>query len=216
MFKKIITLIFLLILIIPIMGIKAQTTESVNHSHYVWRSLMIPGWGEYSLNEQKRGKLFVFTESLLWIGMRGSFFGSNVEKNTYKSIAMERGGISSGDKPRQFWIDIGNYDSREDFIAEHLRWRDFDAIEAYQDPEWDWNWTSKSDKKYFESKRVRSDRLLLMGKFFIGGIVLNHIVSGIDALYLSRRNSETVIQLSILPIHSLPDGRTYLSLSISF
>ena len=198
------------------MGIKAQTTESVKHSHYVWRSLMIPGWGEYSLNEQKRGKLFVFTESLLWIGMRGSFIGSNVEKNTYRSIAMERGGISSGDKPRQFWIDIGNYDSREDFIAEHLRWRDFDAIEAYQDPEWDWNWASKSDKKYFESKRVRSDRLLLMGKFFIGGIVLNHIVSGIDALYLSRRNSETVIQFSILPGHSLSDGRTYLNLSISF
>ena len=214
--KKIITFIFILILITPITGIKAQTTEAGEHSHYVWRSLMIPGWGEYSLNEQKRGNFFVFTESLLWIGMGGSFLGSNLEKNTYEAIAMEHGGISSGDKPRQFWIDIGNYDSREDFIAEHLRWRDFDAIETYEDPEWDWNWVSKSDKKYFESKRVRSDRLLLMGKFFIGGIVLNHIISGIDALYLSRKNSENGIQFSIFPIHSLPDGRIFLNLSVSF
>ena len=106
--KKIITFIFILLLITPITGIKAQTTDSGGHSHYVWRSLMIPGWGEYSLNEHKRGKLFIFTESLLWIGMGGSFLGSNLEKNTYEAIAMEHGGITSGDKPRQFWIDIGN------------------------------------------------------------------------------------------------------------
>ena len=128
---------------------------------------------------------------------------------------MEHGGISSGDKPRQFWIDIGNYDSREDFIAEHLRWRDFDAIETYEDQECDWSWVSKSDKKYFESKRVRSDRLLLMGNFFIGGIVLNHIISVNDAIYHSRKNSENGIQFSIFPIHSLPDGRIYLNLSVS-
>ena len=74
--KKIIAFIFILVLITPITVIKAQTADSEGHSHYVWRSLMIPGWGEYSLNEQKRGKLFIFTESLLWIGMGGSFLGS--------------------------------------------------------------------------------------------------------------------------------------------
>ena len=213
--KKIITFILLLILITPITEIKAQTTGKGDYPHYVWRSLVIPGWGEYSLNEKKRGKLFIITESLLWIGMGGSFLGSNLEKNTYESIAMKHGGISSGDKPRQFWIDIGFYDSREYFIAEHLRWRDFDAVEAYEDPEWDWNWDSKSNKEYFESKRIRSDRLLLMGKFFIGGIVLNHIISGIDALYLSRKHSENEIQFSISPINSLPDGKIYLNLSVS-
>ena len=93
--KKILTFIFILILITPITGIKVQTTEAGEHSHYVWRSLMIPGWGEYSLNEQKRGKLFVFTESLLWIGMGGSFLGSNLEKNTYEAID-----LSSGEKVR--------------------------------------------------------------------------------------------------------------------
>ena len=216
MVKKIITYICLFNLIIPFTGITAQKVEEKSSSHYVWRSLMIPGWGEYSLNEQKRGKLFVITESLIWIGMGGSFLGSNLEKNTYEAIAMEHGGISPGDKPRQFWIDIGNYDSREDFITEHLRWRDFDAVAAYEDPQWNWHWNSDSQQDKFESKRVRSDRLLLMGKFLIGGIVLNHIISGIDVLYLSRKLSGNEIQFSIFPINPSPEGSVHFNLSFSF
>ncbi|MDP6685095.1 MAG: hypothetical protein QGH24_04035 [Candidatus Marinimicrobia bacterium] len=215
MVKKNITYLFIFSLIVPFTGIPGQTDGEQSTSHYVWRSLMIPGWGEYSLNEPKRGKIFVVTETLLWIGMGGSFLGAELEENTYEAIAREHGEISPGEKPRQFWVDIGNYDSREDFITEHLRWRDFDAVSAYEDPQWDWNWDSDSQQEIFESKRVRSDKLLLMGKFFIGGIVLNHIISGIDALYLSRKHSGSEIHLSFRPVQISMD-EIYFNLSISF
>ena len=199
MVKKNVNKILLFILFTPIMGTFCQNIKQKDASHYVWKSLIIPGWGEYSLNQIQRGKLFIVTETLLWIGMGGSLIGSRIEKNTYQSIAREHAGISKGDKPRQFWVDIGNYNNKDDFIAEHLRWRDFDAIEAYKDKKWDWDWDSSAQQKFFEKKRVKSDQLLLAGKFLIGGIVLNHIISGIDALFLSRRLQNTNLSLSVFP-----------------
>lgn len=199
MVKKNLNKILIFVLFIPVIGVFCQDLRQKNLSHNVWKSLIIPGWGEYSLNQKQRGKLFIVTETLLWIGVSGSIIGSRLEKNTYQSIAREHAGISKGDKPRQFWVDIGNYNNKNDFIAEHLRWRDFDAIEAYKDKKWDWDWDSSPQQKHFENKRVNSDQLLLAGKFLIGGIVLNHIISGIDVLYLSRKLQNTNLSLSVYP-----------------
>ena len=213
--KKIINFYLFIYIVVFMSHAFAQTESKGEHSQYVWRSLMVPGWGEFSLNEYKRGKFFFITESILWIGMGSSFLRSNLEKQTFESYAREHAGISSGSKPRQFWIDIGNYDRREEFIAEHLRWRDYDAVKAYEDVEWDWNWNSEKQRNYFESIRIKSDRLILMGKFFIGGIVLNHIVSGIDVLYLSRIKSNTKINLSLNPMYEVNSINVNMVLSIS-
>lgn len=208
--------ICLLTFILIFNGVNAQSNDQKSHIHYVWRSLAIPGWGEFSLNEPERGKFFFITESILWIGMGGSFLKSKLEQNTYEAFAREHAGIGLGNKPRQFWIDIGNYNSRSDFIDEHLRWREFDEIEKYADAEWDWNWNSDSNKRYFENKRIQSDRLLLMGKFFIGGIVLNHIISGMDALYLSRKKSKVKFQAFMVPTGWDEEVKLEYNLSIQF
>ena len=54
-----------------------------------------------------------------------------------------------------------------------------------------------------------------MGKFFIGGIVLNHIVSGIDVLYLSRIKSNTKINLSLNPMYKVNSSTVNIVISIS-
>ena len=215
MVKKIVNKYILLFLIIS-SCISGQETQNANSSHYVWKSLILPGWGEYSLNQNKRAKFFVLTEALLWVGFGGSILSSRLEKNTYQSFAREHAGVGLGDKPRQFWVDIGNYNNRDEFIEEHLRWRDFEAIEAYGDEIWDWHWDSNSNQLYFEEKRVKSDKLQLAAKFFIGGIILNHIVSGIDALYLSRKLSGKNLSLMVLPkINNSKEVMTY-QISLSF
>jgi hypothetical protein len=44
--------------------------------------------------------------------------------------------------------------------------------------------------------RINSDKLFFTGRFLIGGIILNHIISGIDALYLSRIIDEKSYSIS--------------------
>ena len=74
--------------------------------------------------------------------------------------------------------------------AEHLRWRQIDEIYDYH---YDWNWESQKHMKKFEEMRIRSDKLSKYGEYTIGIITLNHIISAINSLYLSRLNENVKI-----------------------
>ena len=160
----------------------------------VVKSLVLPGWGEYSLGNQIRGRIFVLSETTLFLALLGSHFISKRQETEYRAYAAEHAGISPVGKDRQFWVDIGNYSSLLAFNEEHLRWRDFNAL--YEDNDtWTWSWDSNDNRERFENMRIASDSWMLRSSFFIGGVVLNHIVSAIDALYLSKISNikETVV-----------------------
>jgi len=160
----------------------------------VVKSLVLPGWGEYSLGNQIRGRIFVLSETTLFLAILGSHFISKRQETEFRAYAAEHAGISPVGKDRQFWVDIGNYSSLLAFNEEHLRWRDFNAL--YEDNDtWTWSWDSNDNRERFENMRIASDSWMLRSSFFIGGVVLNHIVSAIDALYLSKISNikETVV-----------------------
>ena len=160
----------------------------------VVKSLVLPGWGEYSLGNQIRGRIFVLSETTLLLAILGSYSVSKRQDAEFRAYAAEHAGISPVGKDRQFWVDIGNYSSLLAFNEEHLRWRDFNAL--YEDNDtWTWSWDSNDNRERFENMRIASDSWMLRSSFFIGGGVLNHIVSAIDALYLSKISNikETVV-----------------------
>ena len=179
----------------------------------VVKSLVLPGWGEYSLGNQIRGRIFVLSETTLFLAILGSHFISNRQETEFKAYAAEHAGISPVGKDRQFWVDIGNYSSLLAFNEEHLRWRDFNAL--YEDNDtWTWSWDSNDNRERFENMRIASDSWMLRSSFFIGGVVLNHIVSAIDALYLSKISNikETVVSANYDPYLD----KTGLSLNFYF
>ena len=179
----------------------------------VVKSLVLPGWGEYSLGNQIRGRIFVLSETTLFLAILGSHFISNRQETEFKAYAAEHAGINPVGKDRQFWVDIGNYSSLLAFNEEHLRWRDFNAL--YEDNDtWTWAWDSNDNRERFENMRIASDSWMLRGSFFIGGVVLNHIVSAIDALYLSKISNikETVVSANYDPYLD----KTGLSLNFYF
>ena len=158
----------------------------------ILQSLILPGTGEYSLNYNDRGRVFLLVEGTIWLSLISSVLMSDILQREFQTYASEHANILPSGKNREFWVDIGNYESREIFNQEHLRFREFDAVEKYENDEWNWNWDGATSKrKYFESLRIKSDVWSLAGKFLIGGVVLNHIVSAIDVLYLQNRNRGT-------------------------
>lgn len=159
------------------------------------KSAILPGWGEYDLNKCSRGNFFLTTEIIGVALTTFSYVKSSNIATTYQAIAAEHANVIGDGKNHQFWVDIGNYDSQIDYNEEHLRWREFDNLYP-NEANWNWDWDTEEKRKEFENLRIESDRMKLAGKFFIGGIILNHIISAIDVYYLKNISLKEKVEFS--------------------
>lgn len=180
--------------------------------HPMVKSAILPGWGEAAMQNSKRARIFRLTEISLITASITAYTFSGHYTNRYESFAVEHAGVDARGKDHQYWVDIGNYTDLTSHNDEHLRFRDLDNLYVENDG-WDWNWDSKDNKNTFETMRIRSDNLAMTGKFIIGGIVMNHIISAIDALYLTRL--EKIKSISLVPTIS-QDGMGFLTLKVEF
>ena len=179
----------------------------------VIKSFIIPGWGQKSLGKPKRARLFNYIESGILITLVSSSTFSNIEKKNYKAFASRHAAISSSGKDHKYWVDIGNYNSIGNYNDEHLRNREMDDL--YPDDEkWSWDWDLESNRKIFENKRIRADQLELFATFSVGALVLNHLISSIDALYLKKVSSNK--SLLIEPYNNQILGSVGYALTLSF
>ena len=172
----------------------------------VVKSFIMPGWGEKALGNSKRSRLFSNIEISLWVVCISSYTSSYHQMLKYKSFAVEHAGISSAHRDKKYWVDIGNYIDIDAHNDEHLRWRYFDEL---YDESAKWSWNNRKNMKKFEDMRIRSDYYAKTGEYIIGAIVLNHLISGIDALYLLRLEN-----ITFLP--KINNGINEMSLNIRF
>ena len=179
----------------------------------VIKSLIIPGWGQKSLGKPKRARLFNYIESGILLTLITSSTFSNIEKKNYIAFASKHAAISSSGKDHKYWVDIGNYNSIENYNDEHLRNREMDDLYP-DDKKWSWDWDLESNRTIFENKRIRADQLELFATFSIGALVLNHVVSSIDALYLKKVSTNK--SLSIKPYRNQILGSVGYSFTLSF
>ena len=178
--------------------------------HPMVKSAILPGWGEASLKNLKRAKIFRLSEISLITTCLSTYTFSNIKKSQYITFAVEHAQVDSEGKDHQYWVDIGNYQNMKSHNDEHLRFREIESI--YPDnSDNEWEWDSETNRKEFESMRILSDRLAHSGKFIIGGIVMNHILSSIDALYLYRIQS--LESISLYP-YIYPGGSTEFRLKV--
>ncbi len=161
--------------------------------HPMVKSLLVPGWGEASLEYQKSSRFFIHSEALLMVSCLSAYKIGHIKRNEYIAFAYKYAGAKNINDHR-YWVDIGNYNSNQAFDEEHLRMRDGKEGKWLLYP---WFWEGgDSYRKRFEKMRIDSDRLFFSGRFIIGGIILNHIVSGINTLYLTRMKNNKRLSLS--------------------
>ena len=179
----------------------------------VIKSILLPGWGQKALGRKKRARVYNYFESGLILTIVGSSTFSNITIKNYIAFASEHAAISSSEKNHKYWVDIGNYDSITDYNDEHLRNREMDDLYP-DDKKWSWDWDSDANRKAFEKKRISSDQLKLAATFGIGALMVNHIVSAIDVLYLKRVIADG--ELSIKPYQDLGMGSLGYALTLEF
>ncbi|MBP7462032.1 MAG: hypothetical protein KBA26_12145, partial [Candidatus Delongbacteria bacterium] len=107
--------------------------------------------------------------------------------------AVQYAGISHPDtKPSSFYRDLKFYQS----VYEHNLYA---GAEIYRDPESDyWEWESDAHRSKYKQIRNSSETAYQTAQFFIGGILLNHIIGAIDAVRIYRRQTGELSSSSTL------------------
>ncbi len=158
-------------------------------------SLLIPGWGQLKMGRKKAGYAFLAAEAIL-IGsvIFTKKYGAWLEDD-YKTFAAQHASIGD-DADHQYYIDIGNWMDRQSYNEQRLRDRDFEAV--YTDQNSDWQWDNDGNRRTFKNIRVKSDYYKQASVMLVGGILINHFVSAVEA---GRSESRQKATASVIPIN---------------
>ncbi len=148
-------------------------------------SLLLPGMGELYAEDFNGGRYSLVAEGALWLTY-ASFrqYGTWLQTDA-RDYASSHAGVSQNGKDDQFFVNIGNFDNVYDYNDKKLRDRDisdvYDPAQGYS-----WNWDSDASRQRFRALRISSDKVFNNSRFVIGAIVVNHIVSALNAARLVR------------------------------
>jgi hypothetical protein len=142
------------------------------------KSLLLPGWGQLEVGSKNAALTFFGTE----VGLVGGLLALNsygsANRADYRALAAAYAGVI-GDHGHDFYVDVGNWMSVDEFNERRLREREFDALyTATQDR---WYWDTDEHRGQMERARIRSDAAFNKIFYFVGGLVINHVASAIHA-----------------------------------
>jgi hypothetical protein len=159
-----------------------------------FRSLILPGAGEYYVGNRTLAKTFFFTEIALWLSYF-SFrkYGKWVREDALAFAATHSAANIEG-KPSQFFVDIGNYIDVYQYNDAKQRFFQFEKV--YADDDYFWSWDSNNNRRKFENMRIASDRAFNRSIFVLGGIFANHLISAINSVWQTHRYNKKLDQMS--------------------
>ena len=163
----------------------------------VWKSFIVPGWGEKSLNHDKRGNILLFTEFALW----AAFTYTDDQYSSYKNNYIVHGeyfaDVNWNNKNDLYAANVGNYtclsfDDCGDEAFNIIKAQNFLYEDMYPEGEgFDWNWESRDERLKYDTWRNKSKNYNDMKGFIIGGMIVNRIISVFDVIILKRKNTLT-------------------------
>ncbi len=167
---------------------KNQEKKSVGLA--ILYSLLLPGMGELYSGNYSAGKYFTIAEGVLWGSYLGTSYYSSYKKDNYMAFAKVNANVTTSGKDNQFWGDIGNYSSIYIYNEEMDLNRNYDLL--YDESSHFWEWNSISSRKEYRAMWVSSETAKNSLIFIAGGMVLNRIVSAINAVRLARNFNENL------------------------
>lgn len=158
-------------------------------------SMILPGMGELYAGDYGWAQYLTITDGVIW----GTLFGFNIygsfQRDNYKAFASSKAGVFIGGKDEKFFADLGNYTHVAEFNREAELERNF--IEIYNENTHKWNWKSQTDRKEYRKMWKSSETVFNNIRFSAGALILNRIVSVINAVRLvSKHNKNLKEELS--------------------
>ncbi len=171
--------------------------RTVNPGTALLRSFILPGWGQYYVDSGnwRRGQVHLGAEVVLitsWIYLHTN---ANLLENNMYSFAQAYAGIDIRNASRVVEIAVAGYDSIHDYNEFQLRSRNWDRL-LDETPANMWAWDSRDHRIEYISLRNRMDRLRQQVPGVVTLMVVNRLLSGINAFVIARRYNENLPDLS--------------------
>lgn len=193
----------------------ADVKQKKNTGLAIVYSLLLPGMGELYADSYDSGIYFTIADGVLW----GTFIGMNVyanwQKDRYISYAQTNGGITTQGKDEDYYATIGEYLNIDQFNDEKAFERNFN--EMYDTEKYFWKWNTSEERKNYRSMWVSSEQTFNNVRFVVGALLLNRVISAINAVRLvSRYNNNINEELGwnvSLGIQNYPDNSSSYNLN---
>ena len=180
-------------------------------------SLLLPGMGELYADAYNTGKYFTIADGVLWGTLIGMNAYSSWQEDSYKTYAASLAGVvNDGNKDEDFYANIGDYTSVYSYNDQKALERNFD--EMYDEQTYFWKWNTTEERRTYRDMWNSSETANNNIRFVVGGLILNRIVSAINAARLvSSYNSNLEEEVSwnfSVGFMSHPNLPTSLSLNV--
>lgn len=180
-------------------------------------SFLLPGMGELYAGSYDSGVYFTIAEGALW----GTYIGMNMygnwQKDRYISFAQANAGITTDGKDDDYYATIGEYLNIEQYNNDKAFERNYGQM--YNTEKYFWKWNSSADRKAYRSMWVSSEQTFNDLRFVVGAMLLNRVVSAINAVRLvSKYNKNLEQELSwnvYLDLQKMPDNSSVYNLNFS-
>lgn len=179
-------------------------------------SLLLPGMGELYADAYDSGVYFTVADGVLW----GTYVGINVyanwQKDRYISYAQSNAGITTANKDEDYYATISEYLNIDEFNDAKAFERNFD--EMYNSNTHFWKWNTGEERKSYRDMWVSSEQSFNNLRFVVGALLLNRVVSAINAVrlvskYNNNLNQEVGWNVSV-GVQNYPDNSS--SYNINF
>ena len=182
-------------------------------------SLIVPGAGEYYVNRFDVGKYFLLSEAGLWITFYGFDYYGKFQRDNYINYAKTNGSVNPSGKDSRYWAVIGNYMNINDYNNEKLLNREFNSL--FDENYYYWNWNTNQERKKYRSMWLSSESAFNNKQFPAALIIINHIISAINAVILANRYNKSIEleSMHIIPnvgLDKFYNPEIYLSFQKSF
>jgi hypothetical protein len=143
-------------------------------------SLALPGMGELYTGSFSTGRYFLAAEGVLWLTYAVFQVRADALRDDSRAFAAALAGVSLQGKNDQYFVDVGNFLSIDDYNQKKLRDREPDRV---YDPAlgYAWRWDSDLSRASFRDQRVASDNMYNNRKFVVAVVLINHVASAINA-----------------------------------
>ena len=176
----------------------ALLLSSEIYASQVWKSMLLPGWGENKLGHKDRGKIFLLSEYIMWTSFMFIDDQYSSYRNDYRSHGTHYANVNWDGKNDLFAAHVGNYESlylyniitlQDGWLANYTDDNYSDTSESH---EYYWNWEGNREERLkYDTWRNKSQNYDKAKNFIVAGVIINRIISVLDVILLERRNSIT-------------------------
>lgn len=158
-------------------------------------SLLLPGMGELYAGNYSTGRYLTAAEGGLWLTYTSFELYGTWVRNDARKLTVTNAGVSLAGQSNQFFVDIGNYKDVYQYNERKLQDR---QEEKLYDPNsiYFWSWNSESDRQKYKNLRISSDQAFNSKQFVLGAVLVNHVVSAINAArsVIAYNNKNEILQ----------------------